>query len=94
MSLAATQSLYSVDCDAGHVRRSDLATVGALARARVNARRGGRSLRVVNASPALRELVELAGLADLLLGRDGREAEEREQPVGVEERREADDATF
>jgi anti-anti-sigma regulatory factor len=72
-----------VDCD--------LATVGALARAALNARRAGARLRVVNAPPDLRELIVFAGLADVLLGRDGRQPEEREQPVGVEERGEPDD---
>ena len=69
----------------------DLATVDALARAALNARRAGARLRVVNAPPELRELIAFAGLEEVLLGRDGRQAEEREQPVCVEERREPDD---
>jgi anti-anti-sigma regulatory factor len=69
----------------------DLAIVDALARAVLNARRAGARVRVVNASPELRELIAFAGLEDVLLGRDGRQAEERKQPLGVEERREPDD---
>jgi anti-anti-sigma regulatory factor len=80
-----------VECDLGHVRGADLATVGALARAAVNTRRTGARLRVVNVSPELRDLIALAGLRGVLLGRDGRQAEEGEQPLGVEERREPDD---
>ena len=69
----------------------DLATVDALARAALNARRAGMRLRVVNAPPELRELIAFAGLEEVLLGRDGRQAEEGEQPLRVEERREPDD---
>jgi anti-anti-sigma regulatory factor len=80
-----------VDCDVAHVARADLATVGALARASVNARRVGARLRVVNASPELRELIAFAGLGEALLGRRQRQTEEREEPLGVQERGEADD---
>jgi anti-anti-sigma regulatory factor len=79
-----------VDCDVSHVRRADLATVGALARAHVNARRLGVRLRVVNASPALVEVIALAGLERVLLGAQ-RQPEEREEAVGVKERVEPDD---
>jgi hypothetical protein len=91
MSLPDDHSLYHVECDVGHGRSADLATVGALARAQLNARRLGASLRVVNGSPALEELIDFAGLGDVLLGGDGRKTEEREQPLRVEERGEADD---
>ena len=90
MSFRANPSLYHVDCDVSHVPCADLPTVGALARAGLNARRAGTTLRVVNASSELQELILFAGLDDVLLGRDGREPEEREEPLGVEERREAD----
>jgi anti-anti-sigma regulatory factor len=79
-----------VDCDVSHVRRADLATVGALARAHVNARRLGVRLHVVNASPALVELITLTGLEPVLLGAQ-RQPEQREETVGVEERVEPDD---
>jgi anti-anti-sigma regulatory factor len=79
-----------VDCDAGHVRAADLATVGAMARACVNARRAGAHARFTNASPALEELIAFVGLEDVLL-RPERQVEEREQGVGVEKRVEPDD---
>jgi anti-anti-sigma regulatory factor len=79
-----------VDCDVSHVRRADLAAVGALARARLNARRLGTNLQVVNASPELRELIAFAGLDSSLLGPE-RQSKEGEEAVGVEERVETDD---
>jgi STAS domain len=91
MSPACQDSLYHVDCDLGHLPCADLATVDALARASLNARRAGSRLRVVNASPALQELIGFAGLDELLLGRRRRQPEQREQPLGVEERGEPDD---
>ena len=91
MSFDGHLSLYHVDCDLRHVRCAHLGTVGALARAHLNARRQGIHLRALHASPALRELVAFAGLDDVLLGRDGRQTEEREETVRVEEGREADD---
>lgn len=80
-----------MDWDVGHIRAADLATVNALARAHLDARRRGTRLRFINVSPALRELVAFTGLEEALLGRDGRQSEEREQPLGVEEGVEADD---
>ena len=91
MSFGGHHSLYHVDCDVRHVPCANLATVGALARASLNAWRHGERLCVVNASPELQELIAFAGLEQALLGGRGRQPEEREQPLGVEERREADD---
>ena len=91
MSFGGTNSLYHVDCDVGHLACADLGTLDALARASLNVRRHGERLYVVNAPRALQELLRFAGRGGVLLGRDGRKSEEREQPLGVEERREADD---
>jgi ABC-type transporter Mla MlaB component len=91
MSFAAQFSLYHVDCDLRHLRRADLATVNALARAHLNARRQGVRLRLVNVPPQLQQLIAFVGLEDVLLGRRRRQSEQREEPLGVEERREADD---
>lgn len=74
--------------------------VDALARLQLTARRLGRRIVVHGADGALRELLDLIGLRDLLLpsreellveGR--RQAEQREQPLGVEERVDSDDLT-
>ena len=91
MSFGGHHSLYHVDCDVGHLACADFATVNVLARASLNAGRRGDRLRIVNASPKLQELIVLAGLDDVLLGRRGRQAEEWEEPFGVEKRREAGD---
>jgi anti-anti-sigma regulatory factor len=80
-----------VDCDVAHVRCADFATVDALARASLCARRAGARMRVVNATPELEELIGFAGLDEVLLGRRERQAEERKEPFGVEKRGEADD---
>jgi anti-anti-sigma regulatory factor len=80
-----------VECDVAHVPCADLATIGALARAAVNSKRLGARLRVVNATPELEELLVLAGLDGVLLGRSRGQAEQRKQALRVEERRVADD---
>ena len=82
-----------MDCDVAHCR-ADLVTANALARAHVNARRVGSRLHVVNASPQLQELIAFLGLDGVLLGRCQGQAEEREQPLSVEEGGEADDAAL
>jgi hypothetical protein len=91
MSSGENDSLYHVDCDVGHVHRADLETVDALARACLNARRFGVRLRVVNASRELQQLIQFAGLEEVLDGRGRRQTEQREEPLGVEERGEARD---
>ena len=73
----------------------DAVTVDALARLQLAARRLSCRLLLRNASPELLELVAFMGLADVLRNRArsraGRQPEEREQRVGVEEERELDD---
>ncbi|MFJ5719032.1 STAS domain-containing protein [Streptomyces sp. NPDC093149] len=56
-----------VDCDVGAVVQPDLALVEAIARLGLVARRaGGRRLRLRNAPPELRCLLDLVGLADVV----------------------------
>ncbi|MFD5063893.1 STAS domain-containing protein [Streptomyces sp. NPDC058394] len=56
-----------VDCDLGGVVQADLVLVEAIARLGLVARRaGGRRLRLRNAPPELRNLLELVGLADVV----------------------------
>ncbi|MFF4386022.1 MULTISPECIES: STAS domain-containing protein [unclassified Streptomyces] len=74
----------AVECDAGAVTAPDLADVEVLARLRLTAR--GRPLRVTGAEPALRALLDLVGLVELL-----GEVEQREPPSGVQEGVEPDD---
>ena len=76
--------------DCGDVTEPSLATVGALARMQLNAKRSGCTIEIENAGPALLELLDLAGLAALLLKGQGK-AEQREQARRVEEERELGD---
>lgn len=85
-------------CDLASVTDPDLATLAALARVSLAARRIGRTLRFCHPPPELVELAELAGLADvLLLGsrplgvEPVGQPEQGEQPAGVEERAHGDD---
>ncbi|MFD6968659.1 STAS domain-containing protein [Streptomyces sp. NPDC059979] len=75
----------AVVCDAAAVTAPGLADVQVLARLRLAARgRGG--FTVTGAGPALRALLDLVGLVELL-----GEAEEGEPPGGVQEGVEPDD---
>ena len=83
-----------VICDVAALGRPDAATVGALARLQLTARRLGGRIRLRHASPELRELLSFLGLDEVvpvLVVEPGREAEEREHPLGVEERVEPGD---
>ncbi|WP_443065970.1 hypothetical protein [Streptomyces sp. NBC_00503] len=73
-------------CDVSAVAAPTLSTVQALARAALTARRLGVPFRITGAVPALRALLHLVGLVELL-----GEAEEREPPGGVQEGVEPDD---
>jgi len=79
----------TVDC-AGVVDPA-MDTIGALARAQLNARRAGCSIELANAAPGLLELLNFAGLAELLLGEGERQTEQRKEASGVEEERELGD---
>jgi ABC-type transporter Mla MlaB component len=77
--------------DVGALANPDLGTVDVLARAGLAARRGGCELRLADACTELRDLLDLAGLADVVpcgpdsgLEAEGK-AERREEALGVEE---------
>ena len=53
-------------CDVGGIRDPDAASLDALARLTLTVRRHGRRIRLSHASPELRELLALAGLADIV----------------------------
>ena len=78
----------TVDC--GGEAEPSLATIGALARMQLNAKRAGCTVEIDNAGPNLLELLSFAGLAELF-GEVERQAEEREQAGRVEEERELGD---
>lgn len=81
-----------VACDAAALE-ADALGVDALARLQLTARRAGCRLRLRNVAPQLRELVCFCGLERTLplrLEAQG-QPEEREHPLGVEERVDRDD---
>ena len=69
-----------------------LATVEALARLQLAARRMGLDLRLNVVSRELRDLIQLAGLTQVLGVEPRGQPEEREQRVGVEEEGELGDS--
>lgn len=84
-----------IHCDAGALA-ADALTVDALARLALAARRRGRRVRLSRPSPELAALLSLVGLAEVfglgLACGPGRQAEEREQSLRVEERVDPGDA--
>jgi hypothetical protein len=62
-----------------------LEAIDYIARLRVGLRLGGCALCLANTSPGLRELIDLAGLAAVLGVQVQRQAEQREEPGGVQE---------
>lgn len=71
---------------------AELGIVDALARLQLAARRSGYELAVTDAPRDLLELIELAGLSDVLGVEPLRQVEQREERLGVEEERELPDA--
>jgi anti-anti-sigma regulatory factor len=78
-------------CDVAALTHPDAVTIEALARLQLTARRLGRRMRLRDPSPELAGLLDLFGLADVLGVEPGRQPEEREQPLRVEERVEMGD---
>ncbi|MEU2245451.1 STAS domain-containing protein [Streptomyces sp. NPDC019224] len=63
--LSAAPEAHEVHCDASAVGHPDLITVEAVARLSLTARRaGGRRLRLRDAQPGLRALLDLVGLGE------------------------------
>ena len=84
-------------CDLARLADADMATVDALARLALRARRMGCAVTLRDPSTELLELVGLAGLGEVLpcAADSGLEVvgqpEERKEPLGVEEERDAGD---
>jgi anti-anti-sigma regulatory factor len=77
--------------DCSPLEKPDCATIERIARLQLAVRRCGCELRLRNPNDPLLELIGLAGLTGVLRFEPGWQAEEREQPCGVEEERELDD---
>jgi anti-anti-sigma regulatory factor len=81
-----------VICDVTGITRPDASTIDVLARLQLAARRQGCGMRLYGVHPRLRDLLLLTGLSDVLpvlsveLVEVGREAEEREDALHVQER--------
>ena len=78
-------------CDLSALGDADVQVIDLLGRLELAARRHGLTLRLRNASPALIGLIAFLGLDSTLRLEAGRKAEQREDPVGVEEERQLDD---
>jgi ABC-type transporter Mla MlaB component len=76
-----------VVCDVGALTDADLATVDALARLQLTARRVGSKVWLRHASSELRELLALVGLVGAIPCRAGLRLETRRQPEDGEEPR-------
>jgi ABC-type transporter Mla MlaB component len=72
-------------CDVGGLGRADVTAVEALARLQLTARQRGCRLWLRGASPELRALLALTGLAETLPVEPRGQIKQREQPRGVEE---------
>jgi hypothetical protein len=88
--MTAQRPLRPIVCDVSALA-PDAASVDALARLELHARRHGYELRFCEVSGELRELLGLFGLADVLRFEMVRQPEEREEGLGVEEERQLGD---
>ena len=95
--LLAREDTSTILCDVGGLTDPDAAAIDVLARLQLMARRRGGEIRLVHAGAHLRELLDLAGLLDVVshCGRPGFEAgrkvEQGEQTGGVQEETDPDD---
>ena len=80
-----------LECDVAAIGAPDLATVEGLARVELAARRHGSDVRLRGASVELLELLALCGLPLEHAPESEWEAEEREEPGGVQEERDPGD---
>jgi hypothetical protein len=77
--------MRSVRLDCGQFTKPTAATVDQIARVHLAMRRCGCELELRNADPCLLELIAFVGLGEVLRVESRRQAEQREQPGGVEE---------
>jgi len=82
--------MLRLSCDVGALPADGVA-LDALARLQFAARRAGLELHLCNASRDLCCLIKFTGLEEVLRVEPGRQPEEREQRLGVEEERELGD---
>jgi hypothetical protein len=85
------REIIDLVCDVRAIARPDAGTVDRLARLALVTRRAGCRIVLRHAAPALRELIALMGLCDVLPLEGERQAEQREERRRVEEEVAADD---
>ncbi|MEA2451885.1 MAG: hypothetical protein QOG04_595 [Actinomycetota bacterium] len=80
-----------VVCDVGALQDPDALTLDMLGRVQLIARRFGCEVRFRHACEELQELIEFAGLSEVLALESRGQTEEGEQVGGIEEERDPDD---
>jgi hypothetical protein len=78
--------MRTVCLDCGPIDEPTAATIEQIARLKLAAGRGGCQLELRNAKPSLLELIDFAGLAELLRVEVQRQSKKRKDPLGVEEK--------
>ena len=100
-TLLAGTAGHDVLCDVGCLPIDDASVIDALARLQLTAHRYGARIVLANVPPQLHDLLELAGLCDIVgacpeppagsVVEAERQAEEREPALGIEEEGDAAD---
>jgi ABC-type transporter Mla MlaB component len=85
LAALAGRRVELVVCDVAALTEPDVGTVDVLARMELTARRRGCEMRLEGASVALRELLALVGLREVVPCEAGSDLEARRQPEGREE---------
>ncbi len=83
----------TIVCDVAGLITADATTIDALAQLALTLRRLGFQIRLRHASDELLELIELVGLGAVLAVEPVGQAEERKQPLRIEEERELGDSS-
>jgi hypothetical protein len=78
--------MRTVCLDCRPIDEPDAATIDGIARLHLAARRSGCQLELRNADPSLLELIDFAGLAEVLRVEVQRQSKQRKDPLGVEEK--------
>ncbi len=78
-------AVRTIILDCARLQPPNAGTIHKLARLQLLARRHGGSVRLKNPSASLTALIDLCGLAQTLGIETGRQAEEGEEPGGIEE---------
>jgi anti-anti-sigma regulatory factor len=84
-------AIHALVLDCSPLERPDCSTIERIARLQLAVQRCGLELRLRNPNHPLLELIDLAGLAGVLLVEAGWQPEEREKRCCVQEESELDD---